>query len=332
MKKKGHFTEIHPDIYRLTLPLPGRKPGPIHVYLFLGEIVTLLDTGTLRTAGLLRNALGELGLSFSDIRQIVITHGHPDHCGAARRIGRAKGGRVSVAAHAREVHSIETGFEVSKKTIAMYLKMMGVPWLFRQSVRLIALVFKFLSSNCRVDALLRDGNVIRLGNYDARVVSTPGHTAGSISLFIENEKIIFTGDTVLSHITPNAFVILDHYSILSDRLSQEEFYNSLSKIEALGPSIIYPSHGEEIVNLRELVEQYRICFAEREKSILSILSSGEKSIYQTARRLFPDVAWTRWPLEIYLSVSEAYTHAQVLRKHNKIRIRTGNNRLLARLA
>lgn len=329
---KRRFSEIYPGIYRLTLPLPGRKPGPIHVYLFVGEIITLLDTGTHRTAGLLRRALRELGLSFSDIRQLVITHGHPDHCGAARKIAYGRGRRVTVAAHAREVHSIETGFEVSKKTIAAYLKMMGVPWIFRQAVRLVALVFKFLSRNCRVDTPLRDGDAIRLGSYDARVIATPGHTAGSISLFIEKEKIIFSGDTVLSHITPNAFVILDRFSILSDRLSQEEFYHSLSKIESLGPSVIYPSHGGEIVNLKELVAQYRQCFAEREKCILSILGSGEKSIYQTARRLFPDVIWTRWPLEIYLSVSEAYTHVQVLRKHDKIRTTFRNNRLMARLA
>jgi len=46
-----------------------------------------------QTAGLLEKALGEHGLRFSDIDRILVTHGHPDHCGAAKKVvkaGRAK--------------------------------------------------------------------------------------------------------------------------------------------------------------------------------------------------------------------------------------------------
>ena len=73
-----------PDVYSIKLPLSGYKPGPVNVYLFKGDKITLIDTGMKQTANLLRKALEEHGIRFSDIDNIVVTHGHVDHYGAAK--------------------------------------------------------------------------------------------------------------------------------------------------------------------------------------------------------------------------------------------------------
>ncbi|MBN1498458.1 MAG: MBL fold metallo-hydrolase, partial [Spirochaetes bacterium] len=83
-KQRQRHEEIYPGIFRIILPLAGTKPGPVNAYLFTGKPVTLIDTGTLKSAPVLERELGAIGLTFADIDQIVLTHGHIDHYGAAR--------------------------------------------------------------------------------------------------------------------------------------------------------------------------------------------------------------------------------------------------------
>ena len=99
--------EIHSRIYRIIRPLPGEKPGPVNAYLFTGKIATLLDTGTLKAIPVLDRALKELGMSFLDINQIIITHGHIDHYGAARAIVKRSGGNATVMAHEEDLPLID---------------------------------------------------------------------------------------------------------------------------------------------------------------------------------------------------------------------------------
>jgi hydroxyacylglutathione hydrolase len=49
-----------------------------------------------------------------------------------------------------------------------------------------------------IDETVREGDHVRVGNLEARVIETPGHTAGHISYFFPNEKLAFVGDTLFS--------------------------------------------------------------------------------------------------------------------------------------
>lgn len=48
------------------------------------------------------------------------------------------------------------------------------------------------------DLVLRDGDKLRVGRHEIQVLHTPGHTPGSISLYLGEEKIVFTGDTLFA--------------------------------------------------------------------------------------------------------------------------------------
>ena len=315
---RRRYEEIHPKIFKITLPLPGEKPGPVNVYLFLGKQVTLLDTGTLRTTDLLKSLLSEIGVGFSDIKQIVLTHGHLDHYGAARRIIEGSKGGITIAAHREDKKLVEQGWDVSQKQFAKYFRLMGVPLVHQFSMLLVRWVFSRLAESVSIDRFLSDGDKIVMGDYKATVMATPGHTKGSVSLYLKELNIIFVGDQVIGHITPNAFVMLEDDVILPRRLSQVEFYNSLRKIEALSPRMVYSAHGRPIADLTETANMFREQFSLRQKNILSILSDGSSTVYRIARRLFPDIRGWRLPLEIYLAVSEVYTHLQVLEKENMV--------------
>ena len=67
MRQYKCSVEVLPDVFCIRLPLPGRKPGPVNVYLFKGRKNTLIDTGMAQTAGILKKALAEHHLGFADI-------------------------------------------------------------------------------------------------------------------------------------------------------------------------------------------------------------------------------------------------------------------------
>jgi glyoxylase-like metal-dependent hydrolase (beta-lactamase superfamily II) len=317
-KKLRFSREIYPDIYEITLPLPMKNPGPVNVYLFTGNKITLLDTGILQTSSLLKRALQELGLDFSDIEQVIVTHGHIDHSGSAKKIVKNSRGKATVAAHKEDVMRLEKGEGALVISYAKFLGLMGVPVKFRFLSVFIIAAFSLLSRKCKVDRKLLDGETIHMGNYQGTVIDTPGHTQGHICIYLEKEKILFSGDHILPHITPNAFVMIDHQSPLPSRLSQKEYFNSITKIESLNPSIIYPAHGTPIGNLREITDMYRRFYNDRQNLILSILDDGEQGAYQIARKLFPEIRGIMTPLEIFLALSEVYTHLQVLMIDNLV--------------
>lgn len=266
-------------------------------------------------------------MKFSDIDNIILTHGHIDHYGAARRIIASSDKKIIISAHEQDRFMIEHGFEISRIQMYRFYRLMGVPFVFQLLFQLLHSVFSSLAENCPVDRTLTQGDSIKIGDYDAVVIETPGHTKGSICLFIEDRNMLFSGDHILGHITPNAFVMLEKGPLLPVRSSQVEFFDSLRKVEELSPKTVYPAHGERIDDAGKTIAMYREQFLLRQKNILSILSTGEFTVYQTARKLFPDIRGKRLPLEVFLAISEVYSHLQVLQKDNAVKLSKKQNTL-----
>ncbi len=76
-------------IIPLSIPTPFYI-GDVNVYLIKEEPLTLIDVGpkTAEAETVLREKLKRHGVSFSDIKRILLTHAHEDHCGLAKRILR----------------------------------------------------------------------------------------------------------------------------------------------------------------------------------------------------------------------------------------------------
>lgn len=205
-----------------------------------------------------------------------------------------------------------------KKRFVQYYRLMGVPYMYQVSLLAVRWVFKSMAEKCDVTRYITDGDTLDLGGRSARVISTPGHTRGSVSLYLEKDKILFPGDHILGHITPNAFVMLEADFSLPRRMSQVEFYESLAKIESLDPRLAYPAHGEPIKDVRAVIAMFREQFRLRQNNIMKVLAGGGHTVYEIGRILFPEIRGRRLPLEIFLMVSEVYTHLQVLEKEGRV--------------
>jgi DNA-binding PadR family transcriptional regulator len=64
---------------------------------------------------------------------------------------------------------------------------------------------------------------------------------------------------------------------------------------------------------------YRESFAGRQRMILSILGGSAMTPYQIARKLFPALKGRSFILDLYLSISEVYTHLQVLEREGRVK-------------
>ena len=112
------------NIFSIKLPLPGKKPGPVNIYLFIGkDNITLLDAGASHTSRLLNNALAEHGLKFEDIDRIVLTHSHVDHFGIARKISRTPEYTIEISGNFERPVSIATGLNVPHETLTAFLQL-----------------------------------------------------------------------------------------------------------------------------------------------------------------------------------------------------------------
>ena len=95
------------------------------------------------------------------------------------------------------------------------------------------------------DFVVKDGDVISFGDLQAKIIHTPGHTRGSISILINDA--LFTGDTLFKRMHGRTDLITG---------SEEDMHNSIMKLLALPDNtIVYPGHGA-ITIIKEEREHY----------------------------------------------------------------------------
>jgi len=150
----------------------------VYSYLIYGETITLIDTGVAGGEVQIFESIRSSGRNPSEIALIILTHSHPDHIGSARAIRQKTG--CSIAAHPAERAWIEdVDLQNRERPVPGFVTLVGGP--------------------VNIDHELIDGDSIEPDETregEMQVFSTPGHSAGSISLFLHNEGALFSGDVI----------------------------------------------------------------------------------------------------------------------------------------
>ena len=150
----------------------------VYSYIVFGkEGVYLVDSGVMASEKVIDDYIVSHGRSAADIKSLFLTHSHPDHVGSVKPIKEKSGCRLF--AHAGEKDWIE---DVQKQ----------------YAERPVPGFNTLVAGSARVDGLVADGDSIELEkNIALKVIYTPGHSNGSISLFFEREGLLISGDCVL---------------------------------------------------------------------------------------------------------------------------------------
>lgn len=317
-RKKFKVIKIYPGIFMIKLPLPEVKPDHLNVYFFCGDTKTggtntLLDTGMKQTGPVLEAALASIGFTLGDLDQIVVSHGHYDHYGAAAWIRKRSGKNIPVIAHPDEAERLAAanGLGITLPFLYPYLKITGLPFHLRMAVIYTALLFKSYTDGIQPDILASDGDDIMVGSYKATILSASGHSRGSLCIWLENEKLLFSADLLLAYL-PHTDPYLMHLKGGKERCNQADYYKSIGRMEALSPDYVFPGHGDILSDLPVIISNYHKEYLKKDAKILKAIKKQERTVYEIAKKLFPKALKTGNGFPIYIVVSEIYSHLQLL--------------------
>jgi len=154
----------------------------------------------------------------ADVEYVLNTHGHFDHTLANDAIVAATG--ATLAIHEADAPMLAMGG--------------GAAW------------FGMKGSQSRPDLLLRDGDIVRVGNLQLRVLHVPGHSPGGVAFYLAEQGVVFSGDALFQMGIGRTDLPGGDY----DRL----IASIRTKLLTLPPdTVVYPGHGPATTIARERV-------------------------------------------------------------------------------
>jgi len=146
------------------------------VYLIFGDSIHLIDSGVAGSESIIWEYIQKQGREPKEVSTLILTHSHPDHIGAARSIKSQTG--CIIFAHKHEQNWIEdTELQFNDRPVPGFQTLVEGP--------------------VEVDNLVDGGEILELEkDIICRIMHTPGHSKGSISLLFEEEKSLFTADAL----------------------------------------------------------------------------------------------------------------------------------------
>ncbi len=309
------LTEVADDVFQLRLPLPFAL-NHVNVYLLRGEEGwAVVDCGIHYAAGeaAWREALARLGLGFGDIRQIVLTHAHPDHYGMAgwlqARIMEETGELIPVQLSEREAQFVEVVWvgEYQQAAFQRYIEQTGVP---DEQARIVA---DSMGHTRRMTRPLAErlthiaaDSVIKLGGRHFRAIHAPGHADGQLLFYDEADRLLLSGDHVLMKITPNIGV-WQH----SDPDPLGRFLASLRALAGLDVRLALPGHRRLIEDWRGRLDELLVHHEARLGHTLDALAKGATTVYEVSLHVFESERFTAH--EWRFAVAETLAHLERLR-------------------
>ncbi|MPZ46525.1 MAG: MBL fold metallo-hydrolase [Betaproteobacteria bacterium] len=236
--------EIAPGIHNVLTDLQ-HATGVTNTYLIVGaKGAAFIDTGWDRPGEAKARIEYWERIGRPTLECIVVTHRHPPHWGNAPAIQRACGNPPIIASVA-EKEAIEGRMQAAK-----------------------------------VDRPVRDGETLSLGDLTLEFIEAPGHTYGSLAVFVRETRALFTGDNVMGIGS----------SVINPGEGEISLYlRTMEKFLRCDPGVIYPGQGPVVTDPRAKLTGLIAHRHEREQQIVALLAQEPMSIERIAGALYADV-------------------------------------------
>lgn len=228
-RAEHYLRKIADGVYRV----PARAANTYLIEAPKGLV--LVDSGLPGSQKGILKAIAKLGRTPSDLKLVLLTHRHLDHIGSAAALKKQTGARL--ASHPFEKpYAAGTLVIQAPNAWSVYGRIVRkLTTLEYYSLKLFRII-KFQVAH--VDLAADEESVLDGTGLDGSVVWTPGHTKGSITLFLNQPGVAFVGDLLRSRrgrlVEP----------LLMESIPQTQA--SVKRIQDLGPEIICPGHGKPL--------------------------------------------------------------------------------------
>jgi glyoxylase-like metal-dependent hydrolase (beta-lactamase superfamily II) len=312
--------EVEPGLFLLGIPLPDSPLRSVNAYVVAAlDGIRLIDCGwnTPEAYEAVHDGLAPLG-GIGAVREILITHMHPDHYGLAERLAAESGARVLM--HRLEAVFLGARYEDVRALVeqmSAWLQINGVPPAELEAMTAGSLEMLRRVGRSKPDVLLEGDERFAWGPYRFRVVWTPGHSAGLVCLHDPEAQVLISSDHVLERISPHVGL---HAQSLGNPLA--DYLESLALVRELPVRRVLPGHGNPFQDLPGRVDELLEHHEERLREIEGLLRSGERSAFDVAGRLSWKGSQSGWdrlqPFQRRMAVTEVIAHLEYL--HNAGRV------------
>lgn len=194
--------------------------------------LVLIDAGMQPDARALKRQLSELGLDWTRLRAILLTHAHADHAGGAQHLRRITGAKV----HAGRGDALTLSHGGPREAVFSIFPMSGVK-----------------VTPTTVDVVLDGDEILDVGGVRFQALASPGHSPGSVCYLMErdNLRVLFSGDVIMSlagdptSASPLSKPLGTYVAYHSPRYRGDAgaFLSSLKRLRALpAPDLVLPGH------------------------------------------------------------------------------------------
>jgi len=272
------------------------------------------------------SALQDINISIKDIDYCIISHHHLDHIGLIKKFKRMNPNiQIVMGEFTHSTFKWETDrvnseeLENEAKKIAKEMIKFGISE--AQGKRLVAWhkMWPMLRRYHEPDKIVRDGEEISFKTNKLKIIWTPGHSLGHICVFEENNRYLFSGDHILSRITPHIgnFLVTPTLKKKYDFNNILDYYlRSLEKISELNPRIIFPAHQEVIYNPHERILEIKEHHKNRLNEISSLIKNNPMVPIKISQIHFGE---DLDEINSFLALSEVLAHLIYLESQGKVK-------------
>jgi len=265
------IAEVIEGIYRIDFgKVNGSESGDqlrcSMVYFIVdNEQSAIIETSPGAVVPSVLEAIGRIGYNPSKLSYIILTHIHLDHAGGVGTLAQQLP-QVKVIVHKRGArHLIEplkliegTRVAYGERFEGDYGPILPVP---EQQVRAV-----------------EDGEVIRLGKRELKIIYTPGHAPHHMCIYDMKSQGLFSGDAL------GALTMGNHPIVIVPGFDLDLALESIDKLNALNPKHIYSSHGTANREIPEFIQSVRTTTKDYGDIILESIKADE-GIDETTGRI-----------------------------------------------
>ncbi len=255
--------------------------------------------------------LEENNIKLQEIHSILLTHAHPDHMGAMSKILE----KINPLILINEIEK-NSALNIDLLNVSFNTNLMK-NYLKNELNNAFSLDinehFKFVCSMSQLPEdseikTIKNNDILNLGNYKFKVLTTPGHAPGHTSLYEINQEFLLSGDII-------AEKGVTWYSPSSGGVVG--LLKSFEKIDKLNVKFIYPSHGNRFEKVSLRIQEIRNKLLQRENIILEKLEKGSQKLSYFVELFFPNNIFKMIGLVIVES------HLEKLQNEEKIKRKNG---------